>query len=142
MTNNQRFLAEIAVLLTIGGAIWAKAAPQQNDKSATPEVIRAQRFELVDKDGQAYGMLGIGNGKLFGINTKDTKMTLFGLLARQKKNGIPKAGAAFGVTDDGEVFFTLMNTSTKNTILLRVLSDGTTSITLAGKGDKFRVIQP
>lgn len=58
MTNNQRFIAELAVLLIIGGAIYAKATPARQDKTTTPEVIRAQQFELVDADGKVLAVLG------------------------------------------------------------------------------------
>ena len=58
MTNNQRFIAELAVLLIIGGAIYARATPARQDKTAAPEVIRAQQFELVNAEGKILAVLG------------------------------------------------------------------------------------
>src|SRR5579864_4159459 len=49
MTNKQRLTAELAALLLIGFVVAGRSGPR--DKPV-PDVLRAHRFELVDKAGK------------------------------------------------------------------------------------------
>jgi hypothetical protein len=139
MTNNQRFLAELVVLLIIGGAIYAKATPARQNKQVAPKVVRAQKFELVDKDGKTYAILGTGDGKEFGVNSKLTMLSLFSAVGKEK---IPGAVMLMSVSDDGSAIFNMGSPVTKAAITLRIGPDGTPDIQLEGKDGKTRRIEP
>ena len=57
MTNRTRFTAELIVLATIGGAIWATAKPTNAVPKNAQDVLRAQRFEVLDSKGKVRGVL-------------------------------------------------------------------------------------
>ncbi len=60
MTNNQRFGAELAVLLTLGATMWAKAGPQEAGKPKALDTLTVRRIEVVDADD---GNRTVFNGK-------------------------------------------------------------------------------
>lgn len=146
MTNNQRLLAELAVLLLMSGVIYAKAAPARQDKQTAPEVIRAQQFELVDQNGKPYAILArkeIKKGPdLLGVLGFKGTMTMFSLVSREsKKKGIPAGVMSMGGADNGMQFFTMSNPVT-NTAIMLSLDPGGTPVIRLGMGGKTRVITP
>jgi hypothetical protein len=55
MTNNQRFIAELVVLLSVGAAVWVKAIP----KRVTSDVLRTKRLEVVGQNGKARVVISV-----------------------------------------------------------------------------------
>ena len=51
----------LAAGLFLGAVLWAKAAPRQAE---VPQVLRAQRFEVVDKAGKTLGVFGVDELKI------------------------------------------------------------------------------
>jgi hypothetical protein len=138
MTNNQRFLAELVVLLTIGGAIYAKATPAKQDEQVQPETIRAQNFVVEDKDGNPLAVLGSVDpqGK-FGIKGRLTSLTFI-----PSKRGKVPAGILMGVTDSGPVIVMQTTSKPDSTIAMSIDDNGKPSIRLNVKGKKERVLAP
>ena len=68
MTNNQRFVAELLVLLIVGAAVLSKAAPQKPD-----DVLRARRFEVLGKDGKARIELAVDEEDRPHVHLLDTQ---------------------------------------------------------------------
>ncbi len=59
MSNKQRFITEVVVLLLLGAAVLARtASSQQPNKDAG--TIRARKIEVVDKDGKVQAVIGEG----------------------------------------------------------------------------------
>ena len=57
MTNNQRFAAELAVLLLVGGAIWSKAAPHQEGNRLPLPDVHTQHLYIDRADGTTCAAL-------------------------------------------------------------------------------------
>lgn len=57
MTNNQRFAAELVVLLAVGTAIWAKADVKQPATTTVQPSIVTRQVMIVDADGHPRAIL-------------------------------------------------------------------------------------
>jgi hypothetical protein len=139
MTNNQRFLAELAVLLLIGGAIYAKATPDKQDEQAVSEIIRAQNFVVADKDGNPLAVLGsVSPPGQFGLKGQLTSLTF--MPSKQAK--VP-VGFLLGVTENrGTVIVMQTNSKPTSSIVMSIDEKGKPSISLSEKGRKERVVKP
>ena len=85
MTNNQRFMAELVVLITIGVVVLAKAGPKQQDKPAQDE-IHAKRVVIDGANGKR-AVLGEDE-------SGDVSLTFY--------NGAGKKSLELGVTGESE----------------------------------------
>lgn len=100
MTNNQRFVAELLVLLIVGAAVLSKAAPQKPD-----DVLRARRFEVIGKDGKARIELAVDEEDRPHVRLLDTQ---------------GKERAALQLYRDGSPELSLTDPANGATVLLNV----------------------
>ncbi len=130
MTGNQRFVLLLAAMTLIGIAMMRVAPAQQAAPSpVTADIIRAQRIEIVDREGKVRAVLGEnpqqnkGNDNDMGLTLNDT-------------NGKPRAELTLSASDMNSPSLILSDNKTNSRILLRV-SDimGASDITLIGNKD-------
>lgn len=110
----------VAVCLVVTVAAIAYAAGM----SSAPEVIRAQRFELVDAEGKVRGALGIGRGQP--------------VLAFADEAG--KTRVLLGLSDDGTPGLGLADAEGEVRAVVRVGEDGRPRVDLRNEGEKTRAV--
>jgi len=120
MTNNQRFVAEVTILLLIGGAMFAKAGQPPKAVPVNASTVRAQRIELVDKDGKVKLVLASdasGKTGLFIPNENKPYATVFvedgrsGLAASQfDKDGNLLMASMFSLKKESQTYIGVSRT--------------------------------
>lgn len=132
--------AGVAAGLVLGAAIWAKASPPQQ---AAPEVIRAQRFDVVDKEGIALASFGVREagdiGKRFGI---EGRFTMLALSTVSNKNKEVQGFIGLVAAPSGVQMVALVNPKEKTGVFLMLPPEGNPSVVLFGKDGKARTIKP
>jgi hypothetical protein len=114
----------IGVNWSLMGALgWAQKTCEQ-----TP-VVRAERFEVVDKDGKLRATLGIGAEGATGLVLPDG-------LVLTDKNGQPRA--SLGLAADGAPGLMLYDPGLRYRVALDVAPDGAPALALAGKEGRTR----
>ena len=126
--TTQRWLAVIALLLLahlVRPALPFLAVQAEQAKEAAPAVLRAQAFEMVNKQGQVVAQLYLGEDGAGNLRLRDASGTL-----RVK----------LGATAQGSGLL-LMDKEVEPAIWLAV-KDTETTLTLAEKGKEKKVLKP
>lgn len=113
------------------GAHWAlNAAPAVVQKTwDLPPVIRAERFEVVDRDGKLRATLGTGSTGAPGLVLSDGLVLI-------DNNGQPRAN--LGLAADGAPGLMLYDPGLRYRIALDVAPDGAPALALASKEGRTR----
>jgi hypothetical protein len=144
LTNRTRFTAELIVLATIGGAIWATAKPTNAVQKNAQEVIRAQRFEVVDSKGKLRGVLATqdnGDPILTMLDSKGDPVINVAIVDKTPGITIGKKpgsgdGIVLAIGDDGSK--ALLFEQKKGKVGLGVDGNGAPSLEIQGKDGKKR----
>jgi hypothetical protein len=126
--TSQRWLAVIALLLLAHlarPALPFLSAQAEQAKESAPSVLRAQAFELVNKQGQVVAQLYLGEDGAGNLRLRDASGTV-----RVK----------LGATAQGSGLL-LMDKEVEPAISLAV-KDSETTLTLAEKGKEKKVLKP
>lgn len=153
MTSNQRFILCLTSLLVVGAAV-IKVAPAQQ---TAPQVIQAQQFQVVDKQGVKRVELGVDNeGESF-VTLHDKSGQSQISLAVKPTGGaadisILKEGkqlAFLAVRQDGSLALVLAKTGTllengkmAGSVGMAVSPEGEAGIVLSRRDGKLRTIKP
>lgn len=130
--------------LFLGAVLWAKAAPQ---KQEVPEVLRAQRFEVVDKQGRtqaAFGLVPVTPEEAKYLGSGDTEESVGLMLSLQtvQNQKDPEAVAGLAVSSSGKAGLILANYKKRGMVMLGVDKDGNMGFRFIDKHGKTRIIEP
>lgn len=125
-------VSTLAGLIGGMGANWVlMGAPVWAQKTCEPApVIRAERFEVVDKDGKLRATLGTGAAGASGLVLPDG-------LVLTDKNGQPRASLGLAA-DDGAPGLMLYDPGLRYRVALDVAPDGAPALALASKEGRTR----
>ncbi|MCW3053133.1 MAG: hypothetical protein JWN14_2303 [Chthonomonadales bacterium] len=151
MNNNQRFAAELGVLFLFGAALWAKAAPK-DEQPAIPKIVQAQEFRLVDAKGKVYARLARNptgfdrHGREIKAGAEQTVLALYGKDAN--------AGAVLLVVDPSEEPYVdlqrlkmkadtkVLTVESSQHAVLSSNDDGIPTLELSSEGGKQTTVKP
>jgi hypothetical protein len=141
MNNSKWAMAIVAVCLVVTVAAVAYAAEQA--KKAPPEVVQAQRFELVDAQGRVRGEIGMGaDGRAPSLVLRGEKGEMRAMLALGSEgnsalalmDGKGETRAALSLLPDASPYLVLTDGQGKTRAGLAVLADGGPGLMLYDKG--------
>jgi len=139
-----RWAIVLAACIVLAAVAAAYAAGQA--RVSAPEVIRAQKFELVDAEGRVRGLMHMGRDgdspALWILDEDGERRAGLGLLpdgtsglALTDERGEARASLLLG--PDGSPLLALTNEGGEVRAILRVLPDGTSGVALADEEGRF-----